>query len=342
MQVFIYEFITGGGLLSSPDHAPPAASLLREGAAMVCALAEDFASLRDVDVTLLRDARLTTLSAPTRSRIIDVADASEELQAFRLAAASSEWTIVIAPEFDQHLLRRVRLVDEVGGRLLGPPPQLVQLATDKHAAANHFATRGLPTPRGCIVHPGWRPCEFRFPAVLKPTDGAGSVGVQYVDDASAVDGDRHQGLRLEEYHDGTPASVAVLCGPTSTIVLPPGRQLMSEDGAFSYLGGLLPLNEPLRSRAARLAQAAVETLPSSLGYLGIDLVLGENEADDVIIEVNPRLTTSYVGLRETTRQTLAEAMLRLANGETTELCFDEGPIEFSADGTIITASRTRT
>ena len=50
------------------------------------------------------------------------------------------------------------------------------------------------------------------------------------------------------------------------------------------------------------------------GYVGVDMVLGD--AGDYAIEINPRLTTSYLGLRQLCQQNLAELILRLAQGET--------------------------
>ena len=44
MRVFLYEYITGGGTLSSTHSQPPAGSLLGEGTAMISALAADFAA----------------------------------------------------------------------------------------------------------------------------------------------------------------------------------------------------------------------------------------------------------------------------------------------------------
>lgn len=47
---------------------------------------------------------------------------------------------------------------------------------------------------------------------------------------------------------------------------------------------------------------------------GVDMVLGDE--GDFAIEINPRLTTSYVGLRSATDVNLAEAMVRIAEGGT--------------------------
>ena len=43
MHIFLYEWVTGGGLVEEPGPLP--ASLLTEGAAMLSALATDFSAI---------------------------------------------------------------------------------------------------------------------------------------------------------------------------------------------------------------------------------------------------------------------------------------------------------
>ncbi len=90
----------------------------------------------------------------------------------------------------------------------------------------------------------------------------------------------------------------------------------------------------LADRATRLARQALTALPDSTGYVGVDLVLGGDPlgGDDHVIEVNPRLTTSYVGLRQLVQGNLADAMLRIAGGTATPVSCYERTIEFRADG----------
>ena len=64
------------------------------------------------------------------------------------------------------------------------------------------------------------------------------------------------------------------------------------------------------------------------------MVLGNDPSgnDDVVIEVNPRLTTSYVGLRKLVRENLAAAMLAAAQGQAFELSTHPHRVKFAADG----------
>ena len=69
--------------------------------------------------------------------------------------------------------------------------------------------------------------------------------------------------------------------------------------------------------AVNLGTRAIECVPGLKGYVGVDLVLGDaaDGSQDFAIEINPRLTTSYVGLRAIAEFNIAEAMLQIARGE---------------------------
>ena len=137
---------------------------------------------------------------------------------------------------------------------------------------------------------------------------------------------------------GRAASVAFLIGPGRRLALPAAAQHLSTDGRFRYQGGSLPLPPALADRATRIAVRAVDVVEGLQGYVGVDVVLGPSAdgGDDSVIEINPRLTTSYVGLRALARFNLAEAMLAVAAGEPPPAWdWQGGPVEFTSDGRLI-------
>lgn len=336
MHLFLYEYVTGGGWFEQSE--PASRSLVREGSAMVNALAVDFAQLAGVELSVMRDSRLPTIDGPL-GRNIPVSSAQEHAEVFDRLAETADWTLVIAPETGGALLRRATAAEAVGGRLLSPPPAFVERASNKQRTAEVLAKAGIAVPLGLLLS-----CESRqsifdlgFPLIAKPVDGCGSCGIQLVrceDELEhlPVDGT----IRLERYVRGQPASVAVLCGPAGDHALPATRQQLSRDGRFTYFGGALPLTETLNRRAKTLAMAAVSAFGPRVGYVGVDLVLGEDPSESTayVIEINPRLTTSYVGLRAAAKHNLAAAMLAVASGGQPDLRFDERTIKFTADGQI--------
>ena len=56
--------------------------------------------------------------------------------------------------------------------------------------------------------------------------------------------------------------------------------------------------------------------------------------DDVVVEVNPRVTTSYVGLRAVAKGNLAQTMVAWATGYPCPLEFAYRPLRFRPDGQI--------
>jgi predicted ATP-grasp superfamily ATP-dependent carboligase len=335
VRVFVFEFITGGGSFDA-ELRPVPENLLREGAAMAGALVSDLAAVDGVRVSTLVDHRLPATHLPSECDLSRVRSADEVEDVFRDRAGRADWSVVIAPEFDGHLLKWCRFVIDAGGRLLGPSIDAIELASDKHRTAERLRANGVRAPNGVVLVANQPLAEsIEFPAVLKPIDGAGSQDVQLVRSGEqAVT--RRGDMRLEEFQQGAPASIAFLCGPRDIVPLLPCRQHLSDDGRFTYLGGSLPLPPALADRATRLGLAAVRTLPSPLGYVGVDLVLGDdpNGADDVVIEINPRLTTSYVGLRAASRTNLAAGMIAVAQGVRWNSSWTRDSITFDADGTI--------
>ncbi len=320
MKVLIYEFLTGGGLYSRPAWRDPQETLLREGSAMVRALVDDFCRIPNHHVTLMWDRALPTSWCGNSVELVPIGSEDDELHHLTRLSAASDGTILIAPECDGLLLDRVRWVEAAGGRLLSPNSQLVAWTTDKQRTCERLEQAGLPVPRGCRVTSGeGLPSDFSYPAILKPLDGAGSLGVRMLlDHHSAQPSDwTADEMRLEAYWPGTAASISLLLGPAGAFVLPPCTQRFHDPIRFGYDGGGVIDDADLIQRARRIALQVVPLTGNACGYMGIDLVLGDQlgTPQDAVIEINPRLTSSYLGLRRATDANLAELWLRTAKGD---------------------------
>lgn len=294
------------------------------------AVVEDFRRLPDVDVYSLRDARLP---ASTTENLTSVYEHPRE--SFFNLAVGCDYTLIIAPEFQQHLLRYTAGIEAFGVKLLSPNTNFVQLAGDKTRTSDRLSGFKVPTPHGVKLQPGESvPHDFKFPAVMKTNDGAGSM-------CEVIDTPPQQTyedvMRIEQMVNGVACSVSFFCqGAGQPIACPPMRQILSSDGRMTYLGGARMMDQDLAERATALASKAIAAMPATNGYVGVDLVLGDDSAgkDDVVIEINPRLTTSYIGLREIAESNLAEAMLHIAQGNAAAPSFSSRNVHFDADGTI--------
>jgi predicted ATP-grasp superfamily ATP-dependent carboligase len=182
-----------------------------------------------------------------------------------------------------------------------------------------------------------------FPAILKPRDGAGSQATILVDREQelkpAILTARSEGwvgeLLVQPFVSGFPCSVCFLMGEKQIVPLLPASQELTGDGRFRYRGGILPLPPSLAQRAVYLGRQAVRAIPGLRGYVGVDLILDEDSAHDQVIEINPRLTTSYVGLRNLVKANLAEAMIQIAEGKPIKaLEWESGWLRFWPNGRV--------
>jgi predicted ATP-grasp superfamily ATP-dependent carboligase len=328
MRVFFYEYTCASGA---------GAALQAEGQAMLRALAEDLAALPGVESATMLQARLDLHPS---ARVCRVKPACEK-ELFRELSRWADFTLVIAPEFEDILLSRTRWVEEAGGRLLGPGSTAVKLTADKLSLCKHLQSHAIPTPDCRPIDGAEIPGDLPYPLVWKPRFGAGSQATFLLQEpgawhrcrADARAEDYRGEMLLQRFVAGLPVSVAFLLGPRQTVALVPALQLLSQDGRFHYVGGTLPLPGRLAERATSLATRAVASVPGLFGYVGVDLVLGETE--DWVIEINPRLTTSYVGLRAVAKMNLVEAMLRIVQGiEVANVGWREAAIRFDASGKV--------
>ena len=187
-----------------------------------------------------------------------------------------------------------------GGRLLGSRPPAIAVAASKTRTAAALARRGVPIVP--VFDPAGAVPPFTGPAVLKPDDGAGCIDTRvYCDlETARIDWDargRDPRSVLQPFVEGEAASLSLLVRNGRAVILGVNRQHVTRHGGLLQfhgcsVNGLASWQAPLAS----LAQGIAEALPDLWGYVGVDLIL--SDAGAMVLEVNPRLTTSYVGLRE--------------------------------------------
>jgi predicted ATP-grasp superfamily ATP-dependent carboligase len=337
MRVFVYEYTCA----ALADGEPLPASLRAEGQAMLAALLDDLNRIPGVETITL----LSPDGGPCPGEVRRLREVGAERALFHELAGAADGALNIAPEFDGILAERCRWVLEAGGRLLGPSVEGVEQTADKLHLSALLHRQGVPTPACYPAADGWVMERETFPAVLKPRHGAGSQATCLVrapeDLASCLARMRAempgQEFLLQPLARGLPASVAFLVGPRLQLALAPAAQHLSDDGRFRYEGGSLPLSPELARRAVALGRQAVRAVAGLCGYVGVDVVLGAaaDGGNDHVIEINPRLTTSYLGLRALAQDNVAAAMLRVLRGEpVSEMTWRRDLMRFYPDGHI--------
>jgi predicted ATP-grasp superfamily ATP-dependent carboligase len=311
VRVHVFEFVTGGGLSASPLPA----HLAREGDLMLAALLDDLLEIGDLQISFSRDARLPApdLARLKAARICWRGPDAAPQESFKREIDQSDATWPIAPETGGELEHAARAVLEAGRLLLGPQPDAIALAASKSATARRLAEAGIdvvPCFRALTHAP-----DFDGPWVVKPDDGAGCVDTHRFEhrrEAIAALG-AGRNLIAQPWVEGDPMSLCVLAGPDGIAVLSVNRQhLQLCDGAVELTAvevNCSPVTASLQMLASRVAAA----VPGLQGFFGIDFVQPAG-GPPVVVEINPRLTNSYAGLKAALGVNVAQSVLAAARG----------------------------
>jgi predicted ATP-grasp superfamily ATP-dependent carboligase len=290
------------------DTGPPGASLLGEGLAMRDALATDLAVLGDYAVTV---AGSEGLPPPPGGLPVVSALPGETPAAFvGRSAAAHDLVWVVAPETGGLLAELQRVV--APPRWLGCSAAAIRLAGSKGATTARLHAAGIATPRAVEAAGS----SGRW--VVKPDDGAGAQATRVHRGRAGAEADlaarTGQTAVIEPWVDGEALSLSLLCGAGGAVeLLSVNRQATRIDAAGWLQIDGLDLNvlgradrrwPALRATAGRVA-AAIDGL---CGFVGIDLVW-QAERGPVVIEINPRLTSAYIGLSAALGRNLAAAVL---------------------------------
>ena len=290
MEIFLCEFITGGGL----HQVPLPDGLAHEGEIMRRALIHDMHGSGITNIVTTSDYRLARDT--DEKRIIGEHDNVWDVWRTIMQKVDAVWPI--APETGGALLRLTELAIDSGCMLYNSMPEGVELTASKYKTYQHLVGHQIPAIETVTVGEpipdsgdGW---------ILKPDDGVGGENCHYFSKRKALEEgiaalDSKDNYIVQPFTRGTPASLSLLCHQQYGKLIACNRQQFVFHNSQGCLEGIIvnglsehwALMEPV-------AEAIILAVPRLAGYVGVDLVL--TESGPLIVEINPRLTTSYVGL----------------------------------------------
>jgi predicted ATP-grasp superfamily ATP-dependent carboligase len=322
LRLLVYEHVSGGGFAGEPLSS----NVLSEGFAMLRTLISDFKAAGHY-VTATLDSRLARLNPPLGADCIVPVFSSQEVQAaIRRVSASADAAYVIAPETEGVLQSLVESVEQTGVASLNCPASIIGKVVDKAFLQVSLRKLGVPAPETIVfsVADGVEEIKrvvhgrLRFPLIFKPSNDVSCCGLSVVRNERQVAGavgkikreSSSKRFVAQELIRGAAASVSLISTGSDARSISLNLQdvtIEAPDAISSYNGGLVPFDHSLRLGAFAVAEKIVKSFRDLRGYVGVDLVLTEEEA--VAIEVNPRLTTSYIGLRRVVNFNAAEAIV---------------------------------
>lgn len=326
-KLLVCEFITAGGLRDSRygggEHDLPE-SLLKEGTLMRDALLRDLSALNQYELVVMHDARLSQSNYANKSIAVDTDDFRKALKK-HLQKVDFVW--LIAPEMDAALMELTEIclaeeAKEEGAIFLGCGYDTTLIGTSKTLCFEALQQAGIYT---LPIYGGDDLLSEDFFAqalkqhagkwVAKPEDGAGCQGIHLFDSLHVLRDwlvKKEQTLHYfaQPYQAGVAASFSMLCRDSKAWLFSCNTQrIMCENGEFALAGVVVNGQSQLWQRFETIARKIAKILPDALGYVGVDLIIDTEHDKIYVLEINPRLTSSYVGMSEALGVNAAKLLL---------------------------------
>jgi tyramine---L-glutamate ligase len=316
VKVLLYEHACGSGFNLSVEP-----NVLSEGFGMLRSVASDFKRAGH-QVTVLLDDYLSKLNPPIDADyVVPVTSPFEPQKFLSTLAYVNDFIYIIAPETKQTLLSLVQTIEKTGKTSLNTPSETINKSSNKAVLHETLKKLGVPA-LDTVAFNGQASLSgvkreimdrLNFPLVLKPLDGVSCAGICLIKSASQIESATKKmgtsGFVAQKYVKGVDVSVSLLCTGTEALAISLNRQniaLEEPELESSYVGGCVPFNHPKKPEAFRVAKKIAVHF-GLRGYVGIDFVLTDEAA--YAVDVNPRLTTSYVGLNKTASVNVAQAII---------------------------------
>jgi predicted ATP-grasp superfamily ATP-dependent carboligase len=287
MKILVAEYAVGGGANG--------ASLLWEGQAMLSTLTGGFEALgHEV---------LAPVAAPDFEAAVD-----------RLSK-ESDAGIVIAPDERLSGLTKVLESNTVN---LGCPSDAVARCADKLRTTKLLSAGDILVPR-ILASPELSELngDTTQQYVRKPRYGCASEDIFVVarNGLAELPSSPDRADIITEFIQGDDLSSSLIVGNTAVLPLTINKQYVRKDGVrLRYEGGCVPyaIDREAAAEVMRISERAA-TLLGCKGYLGIDFVL-DRAGRPYVVDVNPRPTTSIVGIARVLNFNVADLILRARFG----------------------------
>ncbi len=302
MKILVFEYITGGGF---NNEALPDA-LAREGQLMLQALLDDLARLANIQPIVMLDERFTgRIKHPFATVTVSPQQDYQAVFLQEVSQCAAVWPI--APEFDGILETLCRDVEQLGKRLLTPSAAVVALTADKWQTYQRLTDFAVPT----VATQRLDHCHYNGSGewMVKAIDGAGcrdSYLIKQRQDWPVLDKPNDQYI-IQPHLSGDKISLSALFAHGRGYLLCVNRQYFQLIDQYYHLTRIdVNYCQNATSHQALLDKIA-HAMPELSGYAGVDLIASQDGL--LVLEINPRLTTSYVGIYNATGINVAEQVI---------------------------------
>ncbi len=312
MKILIFEFITGGGLAQKvlPE------SLFNEGKIMLQALISDLATIPVIQLTVLLDWRCRELKISETINVVWVSNEQNIYDILPDLIEASDFVWPVAPETDLELHKISTLVESKSKCLLNSSSQAVAICSDKFLTAQVLKNNGLDVVETNLLKSSSQ--KIVEPWVIKLKDGVGCEKSYFGTNQHEFDRINTQieckdDYIIQPYIFGDVLSLSTLFKNGKAWLICCNRQQVAvKQNKFVLEACEVNISTKNCDIYQQLIDRVAQSISGLWGYVGIDIIQPEFEMP-LILEINPRLTTSFAGINKTTGLRIGKEVINMIN-----------------------------
>ncbi len=260
---------------------------------MLRTLTNELLSAGHGDITIGRDRRFMFEEDNVKRFFLD--ELSEKTLKPVLQAADYGW--LIAPETAAKLFSLSKLFEKFARNYIGCSSESIRLTTSKSATYRALLKTDIVPVETAMIDGDIPLSDHGW--VVKPDDGAGAEECRIIYDRDELldfkNRQSRQNYIIQPYLQGESVSMSLLVYNKDFRILACNRQYISDADRQLKLFRI-GINECLHLYDVlfHIAGQIVDAIPGLAAYVGVDLI--KTDTDLLLLEINPRFTTSCVGL----------------------------------------------
>lgn len=286
-KILIYEYITGGGLINEDLTS----TLLHEATLMTSYVYQECEKSQYFEYDYFQDYRIKDDNFKKAIKI------KSHKEIFNTSLLKKyDYILPIAPEIDLNLFHYANFLENHNLNFILSDSKTIKLLSDKLLFYKACKNNNIPTIKTRLLTSRLKLNSKR--SIVKDRHGAGCSYIKIIKKNSDIKSNYLDKV-VQPYINGENYSLCLFFNKNNYNLLSINKQKLEIYADNMVKLTNLHVNVPhnFHPKINSLIFLIIKSFPGLRGYVGIDIIIQKGEM--IVVEINPRLTTSFIGIYET-------------------------------------------
>jgi len=298
-RILLYEYVTGGGLINEAFRS----NLYNEAKIMLTSMLKDSEDCSKISYHFFCDHRM---NLSFKSNAIKIEKKNQKKIYNKRLIKSFDYVIPILPESKKTLYSYVKFLNNNNIKSIISTPKTISNISDKwlfYKICINYKIKTIPTYLDTKILKG--------KVIVKDRFGEGCSYIKLYRNIKYIINNRYdQNKIIQPYIEGQNLSLSVFFNNNSFYLLSVNKQniFLNKDNYLKLKSILVNVTISFEEKIYSLIEKIYNAFPGLYGYVGIDILIKNNNI--FVVEINPRLTTSFAGIKYTKGINLLDLFLK--------------------------------